>query len=81
MELTNGKCDVVVLDSATAKNYIQDNSSLKIIEDTTAFEKEEYGIAVPKESTELLEKINASIQKMIDDGSIAVWEKQYAELS
>ena len=81
VELTNGKCDVVVLDSATAKNYIQDNNSLKIIEDTTAFEKEEYGIAVPKESTELLEKINASIRKMIDDGSIAAWEKQYTELN
>lgn len=45
VELMNGKCDVVVLDSATAQNYIQDNSSLKIVEDTTAFEKEEYGIA------------------------------------
>ena len=63
MELVNDKCDVVVLDSATASKYVADNEGLKIVEDTEAFGSEEYAIAVAKGNTELLDKINASIEK------------------
>ncbi len=78
MELMNGKCDVVVIDSATAQNYINDNEGLKIVTDATAFEKEEYGIAVKKENKALLEMINASIEKMLEDGTIAGYVSKYA---
>ena len=33
LELINGKCDVVVIDSATANKYVGDNKGLKIVED------------------------------------------------
>lgn len=79
MELANGKCDVVVIDSATAESYIKDTEGLKIVEDTEAFPVEEYGIAVKKGNTELLNKINASIEKMLADGKIADWSVQYSE--
>lgn len=79
MELVNGKCDVVVIDSATAKKYVADNAGLKIVEDPSAFESEEYAIAVAKGNTELLDKINASIQKMLDDGTISSLAVQYSE--
>ena len=79
LELVNGKCDVVVIDSATAEQYIKDNEGLKIVEDVEAFGAEEYGIAVKKGNTELLDKINTALQKMIDDGTIAKLSAQYAE--
>lgn len=79
MELTNEKCDVVVIDSATAEQYIKDNEGLKIVEDVEAFGAEEYGIAVKQGNTELLEKINASLTKMLEDGSIAEWSAKYSE--
>ena len=79
MELANKKCDVVVLDSATAEQYIGDTEGLKIVEDTEAFPVEEYGIAVKKGNTELLNKINASIEKMLEDGTIAGFCTKYAE--
>lgn len=78
LELVNGKCDVVVIDSATAKNYVADNPGLKIVEDNNAFEGEEYGIAVKKGNTELLNKINASLEKMLADGTIEKLGAQYA---
>lgn len=71
MELVNGKCDAVVIDSATASKYVGDNEGLKIVEDDTVFGSEEYAIAVQKGNTELLNKINASIEKMLSDGTIA----------
>lgn len=71
MELKNGKCDVVVIDSATAEKYVADNEGLVIVEDSTAFDGEEYGIAVKKGNTELLDQINTMIEQMLADGTIA----------
>lgn len=79
LELVNGKCDVVVIDSATAEKYVKDNEGLKIVEDPSAFESEEYGIAVKKGNTEILDKVNASVQKMLDDGTIANWAAEYSD--
>jgi len=81
MELTNGKCDVVVIDSATAEKYVKDNEGLKIVEDNDAFAAEQYGIAVKKGNTELLDKINASLDKMLEDGTISELSAKYAESS
>lgn len=81
MELTNGKCDVVVIDSATAEKYVKDNEGLKIVEDSDAFAAEQYGIAVKKGNTELLDKINASLDKMLEDGTISELSAKYAESS
>ena len=79
MELVNGKCDVVVLDSATSQKYVNDNEGLKIVEDPSAFESEEYAIAVKKGNTELLDKINTAIDAMLTDGTVAELGAQYTE--
>lgn len=79
MELANGKCDVVVIDSATAAKYVSDNEGLKIVEDAEAFASEEYGIAVQKGNTELLEKINTAIEAKLADGTIATLAVEYSE--
>ncbi len=79
LELVNGKCDVVVIDSATAEKFVGDNKGLKIVEDKDAFAAEEYAIAVKKGNTELLNKINASVQKLLDDGTIANLSAEYLD--
>lgn len=79
LELSNGKCDVFVIDSATAKKFVGDNDNLKIVEDAEAYEDEHYGVAVKKGNTELLEKINKSIEKMLADGTISDLGAKYAE--
>ena len=79
MELVNGKCDVVVIDSATARKYVNDNEGLKIVEDPEAFEGEQYAIAVKKGNTELLDKINKAIEVMLADGTISDLAVKYSE--
>ncbi len=79
LELNNGKCDVVVIDSATAAKYVADNEKLTIVEDEEAFGAEEYAIAVKKGNPELLEKINTVIEKMLEDGTISEIAAQYSE--
>ena len=79
MELVNGKCDVVVIDSATAEKFIGDNEGLAIVEDEEAFGAEQYAIAVKKGNTELLNQINDSIQKMLDNGTISNLSAEYLD--
>lgn len=79
LELLNGRCDVVVLDSATSKNYVSNNDGIKIVEDADAFEGEEYAIAVKKGNKELLDKINATLEKMLADGTIEALGAKYAD--
>ena len=79
LELVNGKCDVVVIDSATAKDFVGDNEGLVIVEDSNAFESEEYAIAVKKGNTELLKTINEAIEKMLADGTISDFAAKYAD--
>lgn len=79
MELVNGKCDVVVIDSATAQKYVSDNEGLKIVEDSEAFESEEYAIAVRKGNTELLDMINKAVEAKLADGTISDLGVKYTE--
>ncbi len=78
LELMNGKADVVVIDSATARKYVADNDGLVIVEDPDVFDNEEYAIAVSKDNTELLDQLNTVIEKMLIDGTIADLGDQYA---
>lgn len=80
LELVNGKCDVVVIDSATAQKYVSDNEGLKIVEDNEAFGEEQYAIAVKKGNTALLDMINQSIESMLEDGTIADLSAEYLEM-
>ena len=81
MELVNGKCDVVVIDSVTAEKYVKDNKGLKIVEDNKQFENEEYAIAVKKGNKELLDEINKSIKKMKEDGKINEFAAKYSDVT
>lgn len=79
MELTNGNCDVVVIDSATADKYVSDNEGLKVVEDAEVFASEEYAIAVSKDKEDLLAAINSAIEQMLEDGTIAEISAQYID--
>ena len=81
LELVNGKCDVVVIDSATAQKYVGDNEGLKIVEDSSAFESEEYAIAVQKGNKELLDMVNKAIEAKLADGTISELGVKYTEES
>lgn len=79
MELTNGKCDVVVIDSATAAKYVADNQGIKIVEDEAAFGAEEYAMAVAKGNTALLDLLNEQIEAMLADGTISNLSAEYID--
>ena len=66
--LSSGKVDAVVIDNEPAKSFVAANEGLKVLE--TPFVEEEYAICMNKENTELLNKVNAALKELTDDGTI-----------
>lgn len=75
MALKAGKIDFVIIDNEPAKNYVAANEGLKILE--TEYVIEDYAACFAKENTELLDKFNAALQELIDDGTIAAIVAKY----
>lgn len=73
MDLKNGKLDAVVMDELVAKMIVDKDSTLKaeklFYANGDAVE-EEYGIAVAKGNEDLLEKLNATIDRLTASGKI-----------
>lgn len=66
--LKNDQVDCVIIDNEPAKSFVAANEGLKILE--TEYAVEDYAIAVAKENTELLEKINKAMAELKADGTI-----------
>ena len=66
--LNGGDVDAVIIDNEPAKAFVAENEGLKILD--TEYAIEDYAIAVSKENTELLDKINAALEKLTSEGKI-----------
>ena len=66
--LLQGKIDAVMIDNQPAKVYVEKNPDLKIVDE--AFTYEEYAIAINKNDTELLNEVNAAIDKLKASGKL-----------
>ncbi|MGN0527399.1 MAG: ABC transporter substrate-binding protein [Acutalibacteraceae bacterium] len=66
--LSTGKVTAVIIDNEPAKSFVASNEGLKILEG--AYVEEDYAIAIAKENTELLDKINNALKELTEDGTI-----------
>lgn len=66
--LVQGKLDAVIIDNEPAKVFVSQNDGIKILDE--AYTYEEYAIAVKKGNTELLNQINAAIEKLQESGKL-----------
>ena len=66
--LKSGKVDCVVIDNEPAKAFVKANEGLKILD--TEFVTEDYAIAIAKDNEELLKKVNDSLAKLKEDGTL-----------
>lgn len=62
------KLDAVVFDKVTCKHYAETDDKIKLIEDPN-YPIEYYAIAVRKEDTDLLQKINEGLEKITLNGT------------
>ncbi len=66
--LKTGKVDCVIIDNEPAKAYVKTNEGLKILD--TEYANEDYAIAIAKENTELMDKVNSALEELIADGEL-----------
>ena len=68
LDLANGRIDAVITDELPAKAIAASNEALVLIDEVLT--EEEYAIAVAKEKTDLLEAINNTLTRLIEEGKI-----------
>ena len=74
--LMNGQVVAVICDNPVAMQYVVTNpDDLKIV--GTVFTDEFYGIAVAKGQEDLLDKINAGLEKVLQEGIIQTLEEKW----
>ncbi len=66
--LKTGKVQAVIIDNEPAKSFVEANEGLKILDAEWAVE--DYAIAIAKENTELLDKVNTALEELEADGTI-----------
>ena len=66
--LKNGQVDCVILDNEPAKALVAANEGLHILD--TEYAVEDYAIAIAKENTDLLDKVNTALAELKDDGTL-----------
>lgn len=67
-DLKNDKVDCIVMDELPAKEMVKSNDNLEIL-DAEVF-TDTYAFAFKKGNTELEDKVNKILQKLIDDGKV-----------
>lgn len=80
LDLNNGKVDCVIMDEHVAKNISEKTEGVKAIElkyDSGDLAAEEYGVVMAKGNEDLLEKINAVVKKLKDEGQIDAWMEEF----
>ena len=73
--LSQGKIDAVIIDNEPAKVFVAENEGTKILEED--FAVEEYAMAIAKENTELLEKVNVALAELTEDGTLQAIVDKY----
>ena len=66
--LTQDKIAAVIIDGEPAKEFVAESEGLKILDE--AFTEEDYAIAVAKDNTELVDKINDALATLKESGKL-----------
>lgn len=75
MDLTSGKADCEIVDSTVAVAQTSANPGLKVLDILTDAPVEQYGFIFSKENTELRDRFNTSLQRVMDSGLYdQIWE-------
>ncbi len=68
LALTQGKVDAVIIDRQPAEVFVEKNEGIKIVD--KEFTLEDYAIAIAKDNTDLLKKVNDALTKLKDSGKL-----------
>ncbi|MET0557401.1 MAG: basic amino acid ABC transporter substrate-binding protein [Solirubrobacterales bacterium] len=76
--LKAGTVEAVIIDAPVAQNAVEKSGGVEIAEKVPT--DEEYGIALAKDNTSLLDEINQGLKEVIDDGTYTTIYKKWFHL-
>lgn len=76
-DVKSGKADCIIMDELPAKELVASNPELKIMDGILFTDK--YGMVVKKGNTELLNKINEVLTRLMNEGKIDEFILKYTE--
>jgi polar amino acid transport system substrate-binding protein len=76
--LKAGTVEAVIIDAPVAQNAVEEEGGVEIAEKVPT--EEEYGFAVAKDNTELVEEINEGLEEVISDGTYTTIYKKWFHL-
>lgn len=79
LSLKSNKIDGVVMDSAVADAYLKQNSDLTLSKVSFANSEKQTAVAIPKESPELLAKVNETVAEVKDQNLIDKYAEKAAQ--
>lgn len=80
LEVKSGTADIAIIDYVMSIGTLKDGSDyadLSVI-DSKSFAPEQYGVAIRKDSTETLKKLNDAMQKLTDNGELDKIAEKYS---
>lgn len=81
MQLKTGRVDVAIIEGPVAEAYVSNIDGLTIAEAQPEAEDDGYIVAVKKGNDELLEKVNATLTRLMEDGSMEKYIQAASELA
>jgi ABC-type amino acid transport substrate-binding protein len=76
-DLTAGRLDAVIYDFPAVADYIASNPNAKLKTVGKVFTEEYYGFVFRQDQKDLVEKVNAALQKLKDSGQLAELQKKW----
>lgn len=70
MQLKSGRVDVAIIEGPVAKSFVKNVEGISITDAKPENEDEGYVVGVKKGNKELLDQVNATLDRLIKDGSI-----------
>ncbi|AZK47415.1 transporter substrate-binding domain-containing protein [Paenibacillus lentus] len=81
MQLNSGRVDVAIIEGPVAESFVKNVEGIAITDAVPVTEDEGYVVGIKKGNIELLDQVNTTLDRLIQDGSIEKFVKEASELS
>lgn len=81
MQLNSGRVDVAIIEGPVAESFVKNVEGIVITDAEPVTEDEGYVVGIKKGNKELLDQVNATLDRLMKDGSIEKFVEEASELS
>ncbi|MEF2967224.1 transporter substrate-binding domain-containing protein [Paenibacillus sp. M1] len=81
MQLQTGRVDAAIIEGPVAESFVKNVDGITITDAKPVTEDEGYVVGVKKGNTELLDQVNTTLDRLIEDGSIDKFVTEASELA